>query len=71
MDMPVRVLGSVRVLALFGIHYQNCTKLQGTNSHKLPDLVMRPKEDVHYTSTGINFMSFRVKFLHITGTGTI
>jgi hypothetical protein len=31
-----------------GIHYQNCTKLQGTNSHKLPVLVMRSKEEVQY-----------------------
>ncbi len=48
MDMPVRVLGSVRILMFFGIHYQNCTKLQGTNLHKLPVLVMRPKEEVQY-----------------------
>ncbi len=32
----------------FGIHYQNCTKLQGTNSRKLPVLVMCSKEEVQY-----------------------
>ncbi len=48
MDMPVRVLGSVRVLAFFEIHYQNCTKLQGPNSRKVPVLVMRLKEEVQY-----------------------
>jgi hypothetical protein len=43
MDMPVRVLGSVRVLKLFWIHYQSCTKLQGTNSRKLPVLEMHQR----------------------------
>jgi hypothetical protein len=48
MDMLVRVLGSVRVLAFFWMHYQKCTKPQGTNLCKLPVLVMRPKEEVQY-----------------------
>ncbi len=33
---------------IFWIHSQNCTKLQGTNSCKLPVLVMRLKEEVQY-----------------------
>ncbi len=48
MDMPVHILGSVHVLAFFWIHYQNCTKLQGTNLHKLPVLVRHLKEEVKY-----------------------
>jgi hypothetical protein len=48
MDMLVRVLGSVRVLEFFWIHYQNCNKLQGTNLRKLPVLVMHPKEKVQH-----------------------
>ncbi len=31
-----------------GIHYQNCTKLHGTDSRKLPVLVMTSKEEVQY-----------------------
>ncbi len=48
MDVPVSVLGSVRVLAFFLIHFQNCIKLQGTNLRELPVLVMRPKEEAQY-----------------------